>query len=135
MMLFDTNVLIDVIDNDPAWADWSQEQLDLANAIGEVCINDVVYAELSIGYRSPPQLDRMLTISGISVIAMPHTALFAAGRAFRRYRAGGGIRTGVLPDFFIGALAQTMNVPLVTRDPRRYRTYFPGIELIAPGLG
>lgn len=134
MILVDTNVLIDVAESDPIWADWSQEQLDLASAIGPVGINGVVYAELSMGYVQVTALDQMLGETGIDIIPMPRAALFAAGIAFRRYRATGGPRTGVLPDFFIGAQAEVLKVPLLTRDTRRYRTYFPGVELITPSV-
>jgi predicted nucleic acid-binding protein len=132
MILVDTNVLIDVIDNDPVWADWSQEQLDLANAVGLVGINDVVYAELSMGFRETAELDNLMTRAGVSIVPAPREALFRAGRAFLRYRAAGGPRTGVLPDFFIGGHAAAMKAPLITRDPRRYRSYFPDVELIVP---
>lgn len=134
MILVDTNVLIDVIDNDPAWADWSQEQLDLANAVGPVGINEVVYAELSMGFGATTELDNVMIRAGVSIAPAQRDALFLAGRVFLRYRAAGGVRTGVLPDFFIGAQAAAMKAPLITRDPRRYRTYFPGIELITPSM-
>jgi predicted nucleic acid-binding protein len=132
MILVDTNVLIDVIESDPIWADWSQERLDLATAIGAVGINDVVYAELSMGYSRTVELDQMMLETGITLVPLPRAALLTAGKAFQRYRAAGGSRTGMLPDFFIGAQAEVMNATLITRDPRRYRTYFPGIELITP---
>jgi predicted nucleic acid-binding protein len=134
MILVDTNVLIDVIDNDPVWADWSQQQLDLANAVGPVGVNDIVYAELSMGFPGTAELDDVITRAGVSIVAPPSEALFLAGRAFLRYRAAGGPRTGVLPDFFIGAQAAAMKAPLITRDPRRYLAYFPGIELITPSV-
>jgi predicted nucleic acid-binding protein len=108
MILVDTNVLIDVIDNEPVWADWSQEQLDLANAVGPVGINDVVYAELSMGFGDTSELDSVMSRAGISVEPMPRTALFLAGRAFLQYRAAGVPRTGVLPDFFSGAQASAI---------------------------
>lgn len=134
MILVDTNVLIDVVDSDPIWANWSQDQLDAATAIGIAAINDVVYAELSMGYAQLAELDQMMAETGITLVPIPRIALFTAGRAFMRYRAGGGSRTGVLPDFFIGAQAEAMSAPLITRDPRRYRTYFPNIQLITPAF-
>lgn len=134
MIFVDTNVLIDVIKNDPVWGDWSQQQLDAAAALDEVAINDVVYAELAVGYESPDNLDSMIARSGLILVPIPRVALFMAGKAYQRYRAAGGARTGVLPDFFIGAQAFAARAELLTRDPRRYRTYFPGISLIAPAL-
>ena len=132
MILVDTNVLLDLVTDDPAWAAWSQQQLDLACAQDELAINDIVYAELSIGYASMEQLDAMIRSVGLITAVMPRPALFLAGKAFQRYRSAGGRRTGVLPDFFIGAHTVIAEAVLITRDAARYRSYFPGIVLIAP---
>jgi len=131
MTLVDTNVLLDVATDDARWARWSLHQLDAASVRGPVLINAVVYAEFSIGYGRIEEADRVLTRVGLELIEIPRAALFLAGKAFQRYRAKGGTRTGVLPDFFIGAHAAVARVPLLTRDPRTYRTYFAGITLIA----
>jgi predicted nucleic acid-binding protein len=132
MIFVDTNILIDVVENDPIWADWSQQQLQSAAALGEVAINDVVYAELAVGYQSPDDLDSMIVRLGIAVLPIPRIALFIAGKAYQRYRLEGGLRTGVLPDFFLGAQALVAGAQLITRDVRRYRTYFPDLALVAP---
>jgi predicted nucleic acid-binding protein len=132
VILIDTNILLDVVTGDPQWADWSQQQLDSAAARDQVAINDVVYAELSIGYATIEELDDMIRRARVINAAIPRPALFLAGKAFRRYRSAGGVRTGVLPDFFIGAHAVISASVLVTRDAARYRAYFPGITLIAP---
>jgi predicted nucleic acid-binding protein len=99
---------------------------------GPLVISDVVYAELSVRYNSIEELDAMLSQAAIEIASTPRAALFLVGKAFQRYRAAGGSKTGVLPDFFIGAHAAISNLPLLTRDARRYRTYFPKVELIAP---
>jgi predicted nucleic acid-binding protein len=132
VILVDTNVLIDVVENDPHWADWSQRQLEAAAASDELAINAVVYAELSVGYQRIHDLDGMIAQARIKLIPIPRAALFLAGKAFQRYRHAGGTKTGVLPDFFIGAHAVITEAALITRDIRRYRAYFPGISLIAP---
>jgi predicted nucleic acid-binding protein len=132
VILVDTNVLIDIATEDPIWAEWSLREFNAAAAIDELAINDVVYAELSVGYASVDELDRAIQRVGITLAPIPRTALFIAGRVFQRYRAAGGIRTGVLPDFFLGAHAAVAGIPLLTRDTRRYRTYFPELTLIAP---
>ena len=106
-------------------------QLDAANIRGPVLINSIVYAEFSIGYARIEEADRVLADVGLKLIEIPRAALFLAGKVFRRYRAQGGSRTGVL-DFFIGAHAAVAQIPLLTRDPRPYRTYFAGIRLITP---
>lgn len=100
---------------------------------GALFVNDPVYAELSVYYPSVDAVEEMLTAAQVDVLPIPRSALFLAGKAFQRYRASGGTRTGVLPDFFIGAHAAVMGVKLLTRDPRRYRQYFPTVELICPG--
>jgi predicted nucleic acid-binding protein len=128
----DTNVLLDLVTADATWADWSQRQLDAATVRGPLLINEVVYAELSIGFVRVEEVDIALSEARIEMEASPREALFLAGKAFRHYRARGGSRTGVLPDFFIGAHAAVAGVPLLTRDARRYRTYFPALVLIAP---
>jgi predicted nucleic acid-binding protein len=93
-------------------------------------INDIVYAELSVGYSRIEKLDAMIREVGLA--AIPRFALFLAGKAYQRYRSDGGLRTGVLPDFFLGAHAVISDCVLITRAAARYRTYFPGIVLIAP---
>ena len=132
MILVDTNVLLDLVTEDPDWAGWSQQQLNHAAAQDELAINDIVYAELSIGYERMEELDAMIRSAGLVIAAIPRPALFLAGKAFQRYRSAGGRRTGVLPDFFIGAHAVVAGATLMTRDAARYRSYFPGIVLIAP---
>lgn len=128
----DTNVLLDLFTNDPVWADWSLRQLDAALVRGRLIINDAIYAELSVGFSTIERLDQLLENTKVLRTPLTRTALFLAGKAFRRYRAAGGVRTGVLPDFFIGAHAAVDGARLLTRDPRRYRTYFPTVELVAP---
>ncbi len=132
MTLIDTNVLLDLITDDPTWASWSLAQLDAAALRGPLMINDIIFAELSVRFISIEGLEAMLSEMVIGLRPMPRAALFLAGKAFQRYRAGGGTRTGVLPDFLIGAQAAVSRLPLLSRDASRYRTYFPTIELIAP---
>lgn len=134
MILLDTNVLIDLAANNPIWATWSRDELKAAELIDELAINDIVYAELAAGYQRIEDVDAFVRRSNLSVRRTPRPALFLAAKAFQRYRASGGSRTGVLSDFFIGAHAVSTGSRLMTRDPRRYRTYFPGIELIAPSM-
>ena len=132
MTLIDTNVILDVLSNDPIWLDWSSAQLLLSHERGSVSINDITYAELAVRIEVESELQRKLASLSISLERTPVSALFIAGRAFKRYRAAGGPRTSVLPDFFIGGHAQVAHLPLLTRDTRRYRAYFPEVELIAP---
>jgi predicted nucleic acid-binding protein len=132
LLLVDTNVILDVIQNDPQWAARSQAQLDAASLKFTLIINPVIYAELSLAYRRIEELESMLVSSGLRMESIPREALFLAGRAFLKYRQHGGTRTGVLPDCFIGAHAAIAAIPLLTRDVRRYSTYFPSLKLITP---
>ena len=132
MLLVDTNVILDVVENDARWGDWSQQQLDAASRRYTLLINPVVYAELSMAYRRIEELEVMLARGGFRVDPVPREALFLAGKAFLQYRRRSGANTGVLPDFFIGAHAAVAGIPLLTRDAGRYRTYFPKIQLINP---
>jgi predicted nucleic acid-binding protein len=132
MTLIDSNVLLDLATDDENWADWSQAQLEQAASAGPLLINQVVYAEVSTRYRTVEAIDAMLHDLKIVLAEIPRAALFLAGKAYLQYRAAGGSRTGVLSDFFIGAHAAVEQLPLLTRDTRRYRTYFPTVVLIAP---
>lgn len=134
MVLVDTNVLLDVVQDDPAWAAWSQAQLDGWAARDDLCINPVIYAELSIAYERIEDLEDTLREAKLRMLEIPREALFLAGKAFLAYRRKRGIRSGVLPDFVIGAHAAIMGLPLLTRDTSRYRTYFPSIALISPEM-
>ncbi len=132
MVLVDTNVVLDVVQDDPVWAEWSQSQLDTWAARDVLGINAVIYAELSVAYARIEELEDTVETAGLRLLEIPREALFLAGKAFLAYRKQGGTRTGVLPDFFIGAHAAVMELPLLTRETARYRTYFPGVALIAP---
>jgi hypothetical protein len=132
MTLIDSIVLLDLMTDDKRWADWSQVQLEQATLAGPLIINNVIYAEISTRHSTVEAVDAMLRDLDIDLVVIPRTALFLAGKAYLRYRANGGVRTGVLSDFFIGAHAAVERLPLLTRDARRYRSYFPTVELITP---
>jgi predicted nucleic acid-binding protein len=130
--LIDTNVLLDVLGDDPKWGEWSSRQLKIHRSDGGLRIDAVVYAEASVAYDRIEEMDARLSDMGIVLAPTPRRALFLAGKAYRQYKLRGGRRLSVLPDFFIGAHALVANLPLITRDVRRIRTYFPTVELIAP---
>ncbi|VVN18388.1 type II toxin-antitoxin system VapC family toxin [Pseudomonas fluorescens] len=132
MILVDTNVLIDVLEDDPVWADWSIKQLRAQSQIHELAINPIIYAELSQTFSTFEALDDVIHQLGLAMCEVPRPALFLAGKAFIRYRKVGGGKNNVLADFFIGAHAAVKQLPLLTRDAKRYRSYFPTVELIVP---
>ena len=134
MTLIDTNILLDLFTDDPVWAEWSIRQLDAAAVKGPLTINSVVYAELSVRFERIEDLNAVLDEAAISMADIPRSALFLAGKVFQKYRAAGGLRSGVLPDFFIGAHAAVVGMALLTRDVQRYRTYFPSVTLLAPQI-
>ena len=134
MVLVDTNVLVDVLENDLQWADWSIGQLRAQSKIHRLAINPIIYAELSLTFSTVEALDKTIEELGLVLIEVPRPALFLAGKAFVRYRRQGGTKSNVLGDFFIGAHAAVSGHPVLTRDPRRYTAYFPGVTLIAPGV-
>jgi hypothetical protein len=131
-MLVDTNVLVDVLKNDPDWADWSVAQLRAQAQIHRLVINPVIYAELSLTFSTVEALDEALAVLQIPVVDISKPALFLAGKAFVKYRRQGGTKSNVLADFFIGAHAAVTGLPVLTRDVRRYAGYFPTVHLIAP---
>jgi hypothetical protein len=131
MILVDTNVLLDVYKADPIWMPWSLHRLRSAKP-GQLAINMVVYAELAGHPAEPAHLDQFVDMLGMQMRELSRPAARLAGVAFRQYRQRGGTKTGVLPDFFIGAHAQADGYKLLTRDAGRYRRYFPDIDLICP---
>jgi predicted nucleic acid-binding protein len=132
MLLVDTNVLVDVLQNDPQWAEWSIGQLRAQAQLHELAINPVVYAELSLSFSTFEALDRVVETMELAMHEVPRPALFLAGKAYLQYRRRGGGKAQVLPDFFIGAHAAVEGWPLLTRDASRFRTYFPGLQVVAP---
>ena len=131
MILVDTNVLLDIYRADAIWMPWSLKHLQQAKP-GQLALNMVVYAELAGHPAEPANLDEFLEMLGIQMLELSRPAARLAGLAFRSYRQRGGTKTGVLPDFFIGAHAQAEGYKLLTRDAGRYKTYFPKIKLICP---
>ncbi len=135
MVLVDTNILVDVFENDPLWVDWSVSQMRAQSKVNQLVINPVIYAELSLAFSTAETLDRSVDALGLTMAEIPRPALFLAGKAFAQYRRQGGIKVNVLSDFFIGAHAAVSRYPILTRDVRRYATYFPTVVLIAPLAG
>ena len=130
-VLVDSNVLIDLVDSEAEWHGWSSAQVSrLADAAETLVVNPIIYAEVSIPFEHPGDVEALL--SPWTREALPFSAAFLAGKAFRSYRRAGGARTSPRPDFFIGAHALVAGHRLLTRDAARYRTYFPEVELIAP---
>ncbi|XAH25112.1 PIN domain-containing protein [Xylophilus sp. GW821-FHT01B05] len=132
MILIDSNVLIDLIEDKGEWADWSAQALGLARQRDGLAINAIVYAEIARTFAGQSELDAFLADVSIDVRPVPLGAAFAASRAHQAYRAAGGARSATLPDFFIGAHALAEGWTLLTRDATRVRTYFPGVALICP---
>ena len=133
MVLIDTNILLDIATRDPKWFAWSSSQLGPLINSRQAAINPVIYAELAPCYRSERDLDlNLIPPADFKRLALPYSACFPAARAFAAYRKAGGTRGARLPDFFIGAHAESEGHTLLTRDPVRYRTYFPKVKLIAP---
>lgn len=130
--LVDTNVLLDLATGDKNWADRSIRALDAAALQGPLLTNDVIYAELSVRFASIEALESYVLDAGLEHAPIPRPALFLAAKAYQIYRAAGGSRTGVLPDFFIGAHAAVLDISLLTRDADRYPRYFPRLRLITP---
>jgi predicted nucleic acid-binding protein len=134
VILVDTNILLDVVLDDPNWADWSQRQLDMASLRGPLVVNAVIYAELSMAFARIEELEEVLTEGGFELHDIPREALFLAGKVFLEYRRRNrsARKRNVLPDFFIGAHAAVQEFAILTRDVRRYRNYFPTVKLLRP---
>jgi predicted nucleic acid-binding protein len=130
--LVDSNVILDVITDDKEWGDWSADQLAEAAHIGTLIINPVIYAEVSAGFERIEDLDDALPAEYYRRLPLPFEAAFLAGQCFVKYRRRGGDRRSPMPDFYIGAHAAIAGFTLLTRDARRYTTYFPSLRIVAP---
>jgi predicted nucleic acid-binding protein len=132
MVFVDSNIILDMWDHDPVWESWSTSHFLRLSLVEEVAINPIVFGELAARFENRRNLDQTLESLRVLHIGIPREAAFLAGKAFVEYRKRGGTKTGVLPDFFIGAHAMVMNASLLTRDVARYKTYFPAVRLITP---
>lgn len=130
--LVDSNVILDLVTDDPKWGRWSTEALSRAADESTLAINPLIFAEISIGFNTIEELEQLIPPTELDRLELPYEAAFLAGKAFLAYRRRGGRRSAPLADFYIGAHAAVAGLRLLTRDPRRYRTYFPTVELIAP---
>lgn len=135
MVFVDANVLLDLATNNPEWADWSIARLDQAELQGPLETTDIVYAEVSLNFRTVEETDAFFADARIKILQAPRAALFLAARAHENYRRRGGTKTTVLPDFLIGAHAAVLETPLLTRDRGRLRSYFPTLRLVTPEGG
>ena len=130
--LVDSSVLLDVVTDDPVWARWSGDKLAECADQGVLVINPIIYAEISIGFERIEELEAILPPDVFRRDPLPWAGGFLAGKAFLVYRRRGGAKTSPLPDFYIGAHAAIGGFTLLTRDPRRYRTYFPKLQILGP---
>lgn len=131
-VLVDSNVILDIFSDDPVWLEWSADAIERAAELGPLVINPMIYAEISMRFTSIEDLEARLGATPVQREDIPFEAAFLAAKVYRSYRSRGGRRPSVLPDFFIGAHAAVRRFALLTRDVRRYRSYFPTLDLIAP---
>ena len=130
--LIDSNVWIDIFENDHAWFAWSSAALDRIGARSKLVINPVIYAEIAANFHTIEDIDASLLPYGVLREALPWPGAFLAAKAHQLYRKRGGVRRSTLPDFYIGAHASLAGYVLVTRDAQRYREYFPNLTIVAP---
>ena len=130
-VLVDTNIIIDVLTDDPVWADWSIAQLAAHEGLGLV-INPVIYSELCFGFATIDGVEEVVARFGLLYEEIPRSGLFKAAKAFRAYKSRSGTKRSVLPDFFVGGHGEAAGMPVLTRDIGRLQTYFPAIRLIHP---
>ena len=130
-VIIDSNVILDIVHDDPLWADWSDAQVSKHQPSG-LLVNPVIYAELCAGANAASEVDDVLVQLRLEYSELSREALYLAAKAFLQYRKRGGTKNSPLPDFFIGAHAQALGIPILTRDQNRYKTYFPSVPLICP---
>lgn len=132
MILVDSNVLLDIFTEDPVWYQWSSNILMELFDKQSLAINPIIYSEISVGFHNIEDLEKALPIDGFECLPLNKEISFLAGKCFLRYKKNGGQKGSTLPDFFIGAHASILKIPLLTRDVNRYKTYFPNLKLIFP---
>ena len=132
MVLVDSNIFFDLAAISSPMRAKSLRALEDIGASGRIGINAVIYAEVSVAFGSVAKTNRFFDGLGVDLLDIPREALVTAGRAFVAYRRAGGARSSPLPDFFVGAHALALGVPLLTRDAKRFATYFPGLALLRP---
>jgi predicted nucleic acid-binding protein len=130
--LVDTNILLDILTNDPHWCAWSESQLDQCSDKGILAINPIIYAEFCAHFEYVEAADRAVNDLCLDRHPLPWDAAFMASRCYLKYKKSGGTKISPLPDFYIGAHAAFEGMQLLTRDAKRYRNYFPKLKIIAP---
>jgi predicted nucleic acid-binding protein len=131
-ILVDSNIILDVFLDDPKWGDWSENTLESCSRHAVLCINPIVYSEISIGFERIEDLESALKKANFKMLPISREASFLAGKAFLTYKKRSGRKSSPLPDFFIGAQAAVLDLELISRDVARYRTYFPTVRIIHP---
>jgi len=131
-VLVDSSVVLDVFLDDPEWGDWSEGVLSKLSVTHSLFINPMIYTEVSIGFERIEELEKAVGECGLKMVTIPREALFLAGKVYLKYRKGKGKKVAPLPDFFIGAHAEILGCSILTRDLKRYRTYFPKVTLVSP---
>jgi predicted nucleic acid-binding protein len=131
-VLVDSNVILDVFTEDRAWYGWSAAKLSECADTGILAINAVIYSEVSLRFETIEELDDALPVEFFERLPLPWEAAFLAAKCYVKYRSSRGARRSPLPDFYIGAHAAVLDMTLLTRDPKRYRTYYPRLRLISP---
>ena len=131
-ILVDSNIILDLLLDDQKWAEWSKATMKEQARHSTLCINQIIYSEISIGFNHIEELEKAVSQALFKTLEIPKEALFLAGKAFLKYRRRGGSKLSPLPDFYIGAQAAVLNLDLITRDISRYQTYFPTVKLISP---
>ena len=132
MILVDSNIILDLITQDPIWYSWSAQQLKILGDDKVLIINSIIYTEISISFKTIEELESILHLNLFKREDIPYEACFLAGKIFLNYKKNSGQKSSTLPDFFIGAHAAIKNYKLLTRDTKHYKTYFPTVELICP---
>jgi predicted nucleic acid-binding protein len=131
-LLVDSNIILDLFLDDPIWAEWSESALSEYSIHTPLYINQIIYSEISIGFKKIEELEMAVSKSGFQMLEIPKESLFLAGKAFLKYRKSKGVKKSPLPDFLIGAQAAVLDLELITRDKNRYQTYFPTVKIISP---
>ncbi len=132
MIAVDSSVLLDVISNDPKFAESSAAALAAAGEMDDVIVCDAVMAEICAYTEPMESAPEAMCEFGIRFVPMNEQAAMRAGVMYRRFRQRGGGRERLVSDFLIGAHAMLQAGTLITRDAGFHRDYFKGLKIINP---
>ncbi len=131
-LVVDSCVLLDIFNGDEQWCDWSVQMLGELSKTHRLVINPIIFTEIAFNFDSQELLEDTLRQLNITICNIPLDAAFKVSRIFREYRRRKGTKSSPMPDFYIGAHAESLGASVITRDSNRFKSYYPDVGLYSP---